>query len=56
MQFAHSIIQDIYKSRSYAVEFWKRQRRSWSSREQGGLRVTPMDLIHIQELNEKGVK
>lgn len=40
MQFTHSIIQDIYRSRSYVVEFWKRRRRSWSSRDQRGLGAT----------------
>jgi hypothetical protein len=27
MQFAHSIMQDIYKSKSFEVEFLRRQRR-----------------------------
>lgn len=45
MQCVHSIISEIYRSGSYAVEFLKRQRRGWSSREQGGLRATPVDLV-----------
>jgi hypothetical protein len=53
MQFVHSINLDIYRLGSYAVEFLKRRRRGWSSREQGGLRATPMDPVQIQEFDKK---
>jgi hypothetical protein len=53
MQFAHSIIQDIYRSRTFVVKFLNRWKRSWSSSEQGGPKTTPVDLIYIQELDEK---
>ncbi len=48
-QFSHSIIQDIYRLRTYVVEFLKRQKRNWSSSEQGGPKATLMDLIYIKE-------
>jgi hypothetical protein len=34
----------------------KRQRRGWSSREQGGPRATPVDLVHIYESEEEGIE
>jgi hypothetical protein len=38
------------------MEFLKRQRKGWSSKEQGGSGATPMDPILIQELDkEEGV-
>ncbi len=53
MQFTHSIIQDIYRSGTYEEEFLRRQRKCWSSSEQGSPRVTPMDLVYIQESNKE---
>jgi hypothetical protein len=47
MQFAHSIIENIYRSRSYVVKFLQRQKRGWSSREEGGPRATLVDPIQI---------
>jgi hypothetical protein len=43
MQFAHSIIQNIHRSRSSIVKFLKRRIKGLSSSKQGGPRATPMD-------------
>jgi hypothetical protein len=53
MQFAHSIIQNIHRLGSSIVKFLKKRIKGWNSSEQKGPRATPMDLIHIQELNEE---
>jgi hypothetical protein len=53
MQFARYIIQDIFKSGTYVVEFLRRWRRGWSSSEQTSPRITLMDLVYIQALDEK---
>jgi hypothetical protein len=34
MQFAHSIIQDIYRSGTFTVVFLQKRKRGWSSNEQ----------------------
>jgi len=34
MQFAHTIIQDIYKIGTFAIRFLYRRKRGWSSNEQ----------------------
>ncbi len=50
----NSIIQDMYKSRTYVVEFLRRQRRGWSSSE---YRATTMYLVYIREADkEEGVE
>ncbi len=57
MQFVHSIIQDICRSRKFVVEFLRRLIRGWSWKEQGGLKITQVHLIQIQESNgEKGME
>ncbi len=52
MQFVHSTILYIYRSRTYVVEFLWRCKRGWSSNKQVGTKTTPMDLIYIEELDE----
>jgi hypothetical protein len=37
MQFAHSIIQNIYKSKKSTIKFLKIRKKGWSSSEQGTL-------------------
>jgi hypothetical protein len=44
----------MYKSRTYVVEFLRRQRRGWSSSE---YRATTMYLVYIREADkEEGVE
>jgi hypothetical protein len=52
MQFADTIIQDIYKIETSIIEFLCRHRRGWSSSEQAGPRATLADLVHIEESEE----
>jgi hypothetical protein len=57
MQFAHSIIQDIYRLGRSIVEFLHRHKRGWSTSEQVGPKTTPMDLVYIEKSDEdKGVE
>ncbi len=52
MQFAHTIIQDMYKTRTFIIEFLHICRRGQSSSVQVGPRATSMDLVSIEELEE----
>jgi hypothetical protein len=52
MQFAHTIIQDIYKIETSTIEFLRRHRRGWSSSEQARPKATLVDLVHIEESKE----
>jgi hypothetical protein len=57
MQFAHIIIQDLCKIRTYAVEFLYICKRGWSSSVQARPRITSVDLVNIEESEEdKGVE
>jgi hypothetical protein len=40
-------------STAFVVKFLQRRRRGWSSSEQVEPRATQMDLVYIQELDEK---
>ncbi len=52
MQFAHTIIQDIYKIGTYAFEFLCRCRRGWSSNVQARPGATLVDSVNIEESEE----
>jgi hypothetical protein len=52
MQFAHTIIQDIYRFKTSIIEFLHKRRRGWSSSVQVGLKATSVDLVNIEELEE----
>jgi hypothetical protein len=52
MQFAQTIIHDIYKTRGSSIEFLCRSRRNWCAREQTGLRATFVDSMFIEESKE----
>ncbi len=52
MQFLHTIIQNIYKSGTFAIEFLHKHERGWSSNVQVGPRVTLVNLMNIKELEE----
>ncbi len=52
MQFAHTIIQDMYKIRTFIVESLCICRRGQSSSVQVGPRTTLVDLVSIEELEE----
>jgi hypothetical protein len=58
MQFAHTIIEDIYKFETYAVEFLCICRKGcWNSSEQAKPRATLVDLMNIEKSKEnKGVE
>ncbi len=52
MQFVQTIIHDIYRTRTSAIEFLCRSRRSWHAREQTRPRATSVDPVFIEELEE----
>ncbi len=52
MQFAHTIIQDRYRTRTFVVEFFCRCRRGWSSNVQVGPRATLVDSMNIEKSKE----
>jgi hypothetical protein len=52
MQFSHTIIHDIYRTRTFAIEFLWRSKRSWRASEQKGPRITLVDPMFIEELEE----
>jgi hypothetical protein len=57
IQFAHTIIQDIYKTETSIVKFLCKHKRGWSSSVQTRLRATSMDLVNIEQYeDDKGVE
>jgi len=52
MQFAHMIIQNIYKTRTFVIEFLRRCKTGWSSSVQARLIATSMDAVNIKESKE----
>jgi hypothetical protein len=48
----YTIIQDIYKFGTSAIEFLHKCRRGWSSNEQVGSGATLVDPMYIEELEE----
>jgi hypothetical protein len=57
IQFAHSIIQDIYKTETSTVKFLCKRKKGWSLSVQTRLRATSMDLMNIEKYEEdKGVE
>jgi hypothetical protein len=52
MQFTHIIIQNIYKTGTFVVEFLRYYRRGNSSSVQAGLKATLMDPVNIEDLEE----
>jgi hypothetical protein len=57
MQFAHMIIQDIYRFETFAIEFLHKCKKGWSSREQVGPKAALVDLMNIEKSYEdKGVE
>ncbi len=52
MQFVHTLIQDIYRSKTSTIEFLHICKRGWSSSEQARPITTLMDPIYIEELVE----
>jgi len=57
IQFMHTIIQDIFKSKTSIVEFLHKCRRGWSSSEQAGPKITSLALVYIaKSVEDKGVE
>ncbi len=57
MQFVHTIIQDLCRTKTSTIEFLYIRKRGWSSNVQAGPRATSMDLVKIEETEEdKGVE
>jgi len=54
MQFAQTIIHDIHRIRTYAIDFLHKSRRSWCVKDQIRLGATLVDLV-IEELKENKV-
>jgi hypothetical protein len=52
MQFAHTIIQDIYRTGTSTIEFLHWRRRSWSLSVQVGPKATSVHLVNIEESKE----
>jgi hypothetical protein len=53
----HTIIQDIFKSKTSIVEFLHKCRRGWSSSEQAGPKITSLALVYIaKSVEDKGVE
>lgn len=50
MQFAHTIIQDIYRTRTSTIEFLHRRRKSRSLSVQVGPKAIYVHLVNIEEL------
>ncbi len=48
----HTLIQDIYRSKTSTIEFLHICKRGWSSSEQARPITTLMDPIYIEELVE----
>jgi hypothetical protein len=57
MQFAQTIIHNMYKSETFTVEFLPRCRKGWCASEQGGPRAKSVDPMNIQKSEkDKGVE
>ncbi len=57
MQFAQTIIQNICRTKTSAVEFLRRHKRGWSSSVQVGPRATLVDPVNIEKLEgDEGVE
>ncbi len=52
MQFSQTIIHNIYRTKTLAIEFLCRSKRNWHAKEHIGLGVTLVDLVFIEESEE----
>ncbi len=55
LQFAQTIIQNIYITGTFIVEFLCKGKRHWRARKQTGPRATSVDIVFTEELEEDEV-